>query len=185
MLNEAGPNLPDHLKPLGCRAKASSRVGCIPWGCSHGSPRPARPSVAASCLELLKRVVLSLTAHHFSTLRSTMKTSLFLFKRLFKFSAHTSFPHAINQCPPSAAQPFAHPRLSPAGRFCGSRVPDMSSCCLHEEGVGIEVANPALGHVFKSFYDTPLDKGGSVYSSRSTKLGGCLTGANFSGFILV
>lgn len=174
--------MPEHLKPLGCRTKASPRVGCIPWGGVHGSPRPARPGVAAGWLELPKRVAPPLTTHHFSMLKSIMKPSLFLFKWLFKFSAHSSFPHAINQCPPSAAQPFAHPRLSPAGRSCGSRVPDTNSRRLQQGGVGIKVAKPGFGQVLKSFCDAPGDKGGSVYSGRSTKLGGMLGCSRFQWF---
>lgn len=182
MLNEAAPNLPEHLKPLGCRTKASPRVRCIPWGCSRV---PQACETRRSC-RLAGATAASCAAFdNPSFLRAQkyiMKPSLFLFKRLFKFSAHSSFPHAINQCPPSAAQPFAHPRLSPAGRSCGSRVPDTSSRRLQQGGVGIKVAKAAFGQVLKSFCDAPGDKGGSVYSGRSTELGGMLGCSRFQWF---
>lgn len=51
-------------------------------------------------------------------LQCKMTASLFLFKQLFKFSAHLIFPHATNQCLSAAAQPFAGIKLNPTVPFC-------------------------------------------------------------------
>lgn len=184
MLNEAGPNLPEHLKPLGCRTKASPGIGCIPWGCSRvpqacETQRSCRlaGATAASCAAFDNPSFLRAQKY-------IMKPSLFLFKRLFKFSAHSSFPHAINQCPPSAAQPFAHPRLSPAGCSCGSRVPDTSSRRLQQGGVGIKVAKAAFGQVLKSFWTPLVIKGARCIAVGPPSSVGCLAAADFNGFIV-